>query len=112
MKDITISKIDASNPVLLSYIDKIKSWDKDENLMLVKEKCIVPFYALYYDAKFFGAGTIEFDKENSRVKVAIINSGLFSNKMIQTETISRFEKIINNDFKTCDVEFSYIKKRG
>lgn len=112
MKNITISKIEPANPVLLFYIDKIKSWDKEGELKLFKGEQILPFYALYYNAKLFGAGTIEFDKEKSKVKVSIVNGGLFSNNILQTEAISGFENIVDSEYDANNIEFSYIKKRG
>ena len=111
MKNVTISRIEPTNPVLLTYIDKIRSWDKEGTIKLVKDNHIEPFYALYYNATFFGAGTIELDKDNSLAKVALVNGRADYDK-IQNITENKFHQLIEKEFGTSDVEFSYVKKRG
>lgn len=112
MKDITVTKIIPTNPVLLSYVDKIRSWDKEGKMKLVQDEHVVPFYALFYDATFFGAGTIEFDKENSVAKVAMINAKMDTYNQIKKEAENKFQELLTSEFNTKKVEFCYIKKRG
>ena len=111
MKNITISRIEPSNPILLTYVDKIKSWDKEGTMKIIKNNHVQPFYALYYNATFFGAGTIELDKEHSLAKVALVNSRSDYEK-IQNVTESKFHQLVAQEFGTNDIEFSYVKKRG
>ena len=111
MKNVTVSKIVPTNPVLLSYVDRIKSWDSEGKIKLVQDDHIIPFYALYYDAIFFGAGTIEFDKDKSLATVDMINGSMFDYNKIQTEAENKFEEIISKEFGTKEVKFSYVKKR-
>ena len=112
MKNLTISRIEPTNPVVLSYIDKVNEWDKEGTIQLRKDNHIIPFYALYYDATFLAAGTIEFDKVNSKAKVAMVNGSHFYYDDIQAAAISKFERLVENEYGTNDIEFSYAKKRG
>ncbi len=112
MKNVTISRIEPSNPVLLTYIDKIKAWDKEGTIKLVKDNHVEPFYALYYNATFVGAGTIELDKENSLAKVALVNGCEDYYDKIQGVAERKFHQLVEQEFGTSDVEFSYVKKRG
>ena len=111
MKNLFISKIEPTNLVATFYVDKIKSWDKEGNFKLVKDDHVVPFYALYYNATFFGAGTIELDRANSLAKIALVNSRSDYDK-IQTVTETKFQQLVEKEFGTKDVEFSYVKKIG
>ena len=111
MKNVTISRIEPTNPVLLTYVDKIKSWDKEGQIKIVKDNHIEPFYALYYNATFFGAGTIELDKTSSVARVALVN-GRNDYDKIQNVTENKFQQLIEQEFGTNDIEFSYVKKRG
>ena len=112
MKNLTISRIDPTNPVLATYVDKIKSWDEEGIIQITKDDNVVPFYALYYDAIFCGAGTIEFDRENSKAKVAMVNGYAYKNTELQFLAISQFEKLVSEQYGTHNIDFSYVKKRG
>jgi len=112
MKNVTISKIEPTNPVISSYIDKINEWDKEGIVQLKRENHIIPFYALYYNTKFLAAGTIEFDKEKSKAKVAMVNGSYFDYEYIQNAAINNFQNLVEKEFGTNDIEFRYVKKRG
>lgn len=112
MKNVTVSRIDPTNPALLSYVDRIRAWDKEGTINLARNKNVEPFYALYYDAVFFGAGIIELDKENSIAKVEMINASMNDYDKIQSVAENKFEEIISKEYKTDDILFSYVKKRG
>lgn len=112
MKDITVSKIEPTNPVLLSYIDRIKAWDKEGNIKLERNKHIDPFYALYYDATFFGAGMLLLDRENSVAMVEMINASMDDYNEIQNVAETKFQELIAKEYGTDKVNFSYVKKRG
>ena len=111
MKNVTISRIEPTNPVLSAYVDRIKSWDKEGTIKIEKNNHIEPFYALYYDATFFAAGTVELDKESSKAKVSLVN-GRSDYDKIQSVTENKFYQLVANEFGTDKVEFSYVKKRG
>lgn len=112
MKNLTISKIEPTNPAVAFYVDRIKAWDEEGTVQIMEDNHLLPFYALYYNATFFGAGTIQLDKETSKAKVAMVNGYAYKNIELQAAAISAFESLVTNNYGTVDIDFSYVKKRG
>ena len=112
MKNITISRIDATNPVVRDYVDAIKSWDNSNGINVEKDNKIIPFYAIYFNARFLAASTISFDKEKSLVQISMINnSNSFYSSLVEDEAQIELENIALSQYQPKNIEFSCVKKK-
>ena len=112
MKNLTISRIDATNPVVRDYVNVIKSWNSDSEINVEKDNKILPFYAIYFNARFLAAGTISFDKETSVAQIAMINnSSSFYSSIIENEAQLGLESIALNEYQPKNIEFNRVKQK-
>ena len=110
MKTVTVGKVEPTNPVFRDYVKTAKSWDKENKIKIKKDDKILPFYAIYLDGLFLAASTIEFDREASSAKVAMINNSINYYEEIQAEASQKILDMLVNDYKAEEVEFSYVKR--
>lgn len=89
MKNISIANIKINNPLISTYIKKIKTWDQEQKFKINNDS----FYAIYLDEQFLGASTMDFDQEASNVNILLINGSSQNYEQLQTESTKQLTNI-------------------
>lgn len=89
MKNVSIASIKINNPLIATYVKRIKDWDGEQKFKINDDS----FYAIYLDEQFLGASTMDFDIESSNVDIILINGSIQNYEQVQTESTKQLTNI-------------------
>lgn len=101
MSEISIAKIKLNNPILAVYIKKIQSWENADNIckhILENNNENSGFYGIFYNEKFLGASTLDYNKENACVDISIVNGSNCHYEEIQKASIEQLTNLAQNQY--------------
>lgn len=94
MKKVWIANIKVNNPLIATYVKKIKTWDEEEKFQINDDS----FYAIYLDDQFLAASTMNFEPEASNVNILLINGSNQNYDRIQKESTEQLTNIALNNY--------------
>lgn len=100
MENVWVRNIKVSNPLIASYIKRIKTWDEEDKFKIKEDE--EAFYAIYLDDQFLAASTMDYEPETLNVNILLINGSNQNYDRIQKESIKQLTSIAieNYDAKT------------
>jgi hypothetical protein len=111
MESIGISQIQLTDPMLVHYVNTIKSWDKEGKFQVITNNQIEPLYAIYLEDKFSAASTFQFDSEKSNVNIFMINNDYnYSSEECQDEYTKKLTDIALNKYQADTINVCHVKK--
>lgn len=106
MKNVSIASIKINNPLIATYVKKIKAWDGEQKFKINNDS----FYAIYLDEQFLGASTMDFEPEASHVNILLINGSNQNYEQVQTESTKQLTNIALQNYGAKTVRINDGKK--
>ena len=110
MREIGVTQIKSSNPMLSKYMNTIKFWDKDGNFIsILKEDAkgaIKDVFGVFYGEKFLGASTLLLDPISMEADIHTINGSLGHKEEIEEFFTNELKEIALNQYGATSVIFN------
>ena len=115
MREIGITQIKRSNPMLSKYMNTISFWDNDGKFIsMLKEDAkgaIKDIFGVFYGEKFLGASTLSLDPESMEANIHTINGSLGHKEEIEEFLTTQLKEIAVKRYGATSVTFNGEKEQ-
>ena len=114
MKQIGITRIEVTNPMIEKYLDTIKFWDETKKFMpaLINEQSQTPnsFLGIFYGDQFLGASVYKINQEKSKANIQMINGSIQHQEEIEKYFSNKVLDFLTNRYGEIEVTFEHLNR--
>lgn len=115
MREIGVTQIKRSNPMLSKYMNTISFWDQDGNFIsMLKEDtkgAIKDIFGVFYGEKFLGASALLLDPISMEANIHTINGSLGHKEEIEEVFTQELREIAVKQYGATSVTFNGKKEQ-
>ncbi len=114
MKQIEITRIEVTNPMIEKYLNTIKFWDEERKFLpsLVNEISQKPnsFLGIFYGDEFLGASIYKINQEQSKANIQLMNGSIQHQEEIKEYFSSVTLNFLMDHYGEINVTFEHFNR--